>query len=214
MKRSLATFICTINFLAMKSQTFHENLSGSYFLQGVVETASGFRLNPDSSFEFFYSYGALDRYGKGKWSFRNNKIILESRKRPDLDFKMLEAKSTTDDSITIAIKDNNEILLRYVDCRIKTKSGMKEMRTNEEGIAKFPKEPFDSLAFLFRLCPDRYSAFPVPAGMNYFEIGFESWIVEVFFEDFELKHEKDHLTGRHPLLKGDQFTYVKSGKEQ
>jgi len=214
MKRFMITCICLVIFTTMRSQSSKNDVTGSYFLQEVMETASGIRLNADSSFEFFYSYGALDRFGLGKWSYRNHKIILDSRKRPDLDFKLLQAKSTTEDSIIIAIKDNNDILLRYVDCRIKTNSGIKEMRTNEQGFAKFPKEPVDSVALLFRLCPDRYSAFSVPAGINYFEFGFETWIVEVFFDHFELSYDHDHLTGGHPLLKGDQFTYVKSDKDQ
>jgi len=52
---------------------------GIYNLQGVMETASGFKLNADSTFEFYFSYGALDRYGKGKWQITNDKLILNGR---------------------------------------------------------------------------------------------------------------------------------------
>ena len=30
-------------------------IAGQYYLEGVRETASGFKLNEDSSFEFFFS---------------------------------------------------------------------------------------------------------------------------------------------------------------
>ena len=59
-----------------------ENIAGAYYLQGVMETGSGFKLNKDSSFQFFYSYGALDRYGSGKWKLENHKIILNSKPYP------------------------------------------------------------------------------------------------------------------------------------
>ena len=32
------------------------SLVGEYSLVGVMETASGFRLNPDSTFDFYFSY--------------------------------------------------------------------------------------------------------------------------------------------------------------
>ena len=50
------------------------NLSpvGEYHLTGVMETASGIRINQDSTFDFYFSYGAIDREGHGKWSYRNN----------------------------------------------------------------------------------------------------------------------------------------------
>jgi hypothetical protein len=39
--------------------------AGIYNLEGVMETASGFKLNADSTFEFYFSYGALDSMVKG-----------------------------------------------------------------------------------------------------------------------------------------------------
>src|SRR5450432_943541 len=63
-------------------------LPGEYYLQGVMETASGFLLKPDSSFQFFFSYGALDRHGSGKWAVKENKLILNSAARPEYDFAL------------------------------------------------------------------------------------------------------------------------------
>ena len=68
----------------MDAQTNSRDYTGEYYLRGVMETASGFKLNPDSSFQFFFSYGALDRMGSGKWTVRGNELILNSRPRPPL----------------------------------------------------------------------------------------------------------------------------------
>ncbi|HLK28414.1 MAG TPA: hypothetical protein VKT28_07525 [Puia sp.] len=184
-------------------------VAGEYYLQGVMETASGIQLKPDSTFEFFYSYGALDRYGSGKWSIANHSIELNSRTRPPLDFKLISGKKTAENSITIKISDKNTNLLRYVLCIVKTKNGEHQQMTNVEGIAQFPKEKADSVSLIFQWCPDRFSTFNINSDNNYFEFGFEPWIAEIFFEHFQLKIEKNKLTGKHPLMEGDNFRYVK-----
>jgi len=35
-----------------------ENIADAYYVRVVMETGSGFKLNEDSSFQFFYSYGS------------------------------------------------------------------------------------------------------------------------------------------------------------
>ena len=188
-------------------------LPGEYYLRGVMETASGFQLSPDSSFAFFYSYGMLDRFGKGTWTLKNNRVILTSRPRPPVDFRLLNSRSKPGDSITVVIRDNNEVLLRYVHCQLKTPNGIRELKTNEEGIARFPREKMDSIGLLFQLCPDRFSIFAVNNQDNYFEFGFEPWIVEVFFDHFELQWANGELTGPHPLIQGNAFHYEKARQQ-
>ena len=130
-----------------------------------------------------------------------------------VDFKMLSSRSEPGDSITIAIRDNNEVLLRYVHCQIRTKSGIQELKTNEAGIAKFPKQPVDSLALIFQLCPDRFSVFPADTKSNYYEFAFEPWIVEVFFDHFTLQYQTIQLFGKHPLIRGTSFRYERADKK-
>jgi hypothetical protein len=194
----------------MNAQQSPENITGTYFLHGVMETASVIELNTDSSFRFFYSYGSVDRYGSGKWSLIGHDIILNSRQRPPVDFKLIESKTVPDDMIRIQIVENNKILLQYVQCMITTKSGSNEAATNSEGIATFPKESIDSIALIFRLCPDRYSVFkPGNKDFNFFQFGFEPWIAEIFFDHLKLRSDDNVLSGQHPLLKGENFKYSK-----
>ena len=206
--------ICTIIFLSfishiMCAQKSQDSIAGRYFLQGVMEMASVLELNADSTFNFFYSYGAVDRYGNGKWSVTGSKIILNSRQRPPLDFKMIESKANTDNSITIQILDNNKALLHYVYCIISTISGQHDADANSEGIISFPKEPIDSISLLFRLCPDRYSTFKVDKNLNFFQFRFERWLPEIFFDQIQMKYEENLLIGQHPLLKGNTYRFSK-----
>jgi hypothetical protein len=213
MKKTIVVFLLILFVRYVNAQRANSGIAGEYYLRGVKETSSGIQLKPDSSFNFFYSYGALDRFGTGTWSVQNNQIvILNSRPRPALDFKLVESRATADDSITVAIKDNNNALLHYVQCRIRTSTGIKELTTDQDGVARFAKEPTDSLALLFILCPDRFSSFSVSANQNYFVFGFEPWIVEVFFDHFLLLFENNQLSGGHPLLEGTKFRYERAQK--
>ena len=187
-----------------------QNIAGEYYLEGVMETASGFQLNKDSTFQFLYSYGALDRFGKGKWKMLNDStIILNSEKRPPLDFKLERQTFTNEKSITIQIDNKNKNILRYVQGFIKSGLTEQPFEVNTDGIVKLENQEIDSIGLIFTLCPDRYSILPVAHGNNYFVFQFEPWIADVFFEDFILTYSDGVFTGRHPLLTGDNYTYRK-----
>src|SRR4030095_4396775 len=110
MKKIFIFFILIIN-KNLTAQTT-SSMQGEYYLRGVMETASGFKLNADSSFQFFYSYGALDRYGSGTWKQTNNTIILNSRPQPPKDLALIKSEKSPGDVVTIRIVDNNELILR------------------------------------------------------------------------------------------------------
>jgi len=87
MKQTFFTIIslmCLQNCFAQKNK-----ISGAYMLRGVMEVASGFELKEDSTFEFYFAYGALDRTGSGNWRIENDNIILNSKPSPGKDFKMV-----------------------------------------------------------------------------------------------------------------------------
>lgn len=186
------------------------DIAGVYFMQGVMETASVFELKPDSSFQFFFSQGALDRYGKGTWTIKDGRIVFSSRKRPAKDFTLLSSKGVADDFITVRIAEKNTMILPYTDVVIKAGEKTWQHSTDSHGETRFPKQPIDSISLLFRLCPDRASSFAIDNKKhNYFEFGLEPWIAEVFFENFGLSVSDKELNGPHPLLEGNAFRYVK-----
>src|SRR5919112_422061 len=100
-------FVLLLFFQGTSAQN-KSSMQGEYFLRGVMETASGFKLNADSTFEFFYSYGALDRYGSGKWRQVNGNIIFESRARPPQDFALIKSEKSPDNFTTTRLVDDNE----------------------------------------------------------------------------------------------------------
>lgn len=184
-------------------------MTGEYYLRGVMEVASGFKLNADSSFQFFFSYGALDRYGSGKWQVKDGKLLLNSRPQPAKDFALVTSKAEPVNHTTIRIIDNNTFLLPYVHAKLSPGSEQSIM-TDSKGRIVVPRQKLDSISLLFEFCPERYSTFPIADSThNFFEFRFEPWLMEVFFNDFSLQVDKDGLHGKHPLMEGATFRYNK-----
>jgi hypothetical protein len=201
-------------FLSVQAQlTAQKNtmdITGVYFMQGVMESASVFELKQDSSFQFFFSQGALDRYGKGTWAIKDGRVVFSSRHRPAKDFALVSSKQVPDDFITVRIAEKNSMILPYTDVSIKSGGKISGHSTDSHGEVRFPKQHIDSISLLFRLCPDRASSFAIDNKKhNYFEFGLEPWIAEVFFENFSLSINEKELNGQHPLLEGNAFRYVK-----
>jgi hypothetical protein len=98
---SLIIFMFMFRFLHAQNNT----MADEYSLTGVMETASGIQLNKDSTFRFYFSYGALDREGSGKWSVNADNIILNSKPYPGKDFKMVSSSSVKNNFTSIKIEE-------------------------------------------------------------------------------------------------------------
>ena len=88
-----------------------DSIAGEYYLEGVMETASVIQLNPDFTFKFFYSYGALDRYGSGKWAIEDNIIELNSYKSDVIGVKGVVLTSQTMKLAVLAGIGKNGVLV-------------------------------------------------------------------------------------------------------
>ena len=187
-----------------------ERTAGIYFLQEVKETASGFKLNPNGIFQFFFTYGAVDRYGSGNWTIDNDHIVLQSRPWSGKDFTWVDSKEINQNFITAKIVGGNPVLLRHVFFSLKNGETGSWIKTNERGEVAFPLQPVTTVSMVFEFCQERFTHISIdnPAH-NYFEFRFEPWLMEVFFNSFQLKISKYVLSGKHPLMKGEKFLYEK-----
>jgi len=52
-------------------------LAGTYHLDGVMETGSDLRLGADGTFDWAFTYGALDLLAKGHWQREGDGIVLQ-----------------------------------------------------------------------------------------------------------------------------------------
>lgn len=185
-------------------------MAGAYYLRGVMEVASGFKLNADSTFQFFFSYGALDRYGMGNWQQKEGKLVFNSKPQPARDFALVTSKKVPGQPTTLRIIDNNAALLPFVHAKTGPGNTGELVTADQQGIILLPRQAIDSITLLFELCPERSSTFSIAdTTHNYFEFRFEPWLMEVFFNNFTLQADKEGLYGKHPLMEGAQFHYNK-----
>jgi len=208
--RTLSILFFLSPFCNIFAQTKPASIPGEYHLQGVMETASAILLKPDSTFELYFSYGAMDRQGRGTWSFNQGKITLKCGPKPLVDFALTESKSTPDSLTTVKITAPNSQLLPHFEVTIRSNTGDHYGKTDSEGIFQIPKTAVASIELFFKFCPERYSTFPIQKTDNYFEFRVEPWIAEIFSDNIVLTFSKNGLVGQHPLLKGDSFIYSRA----
>ncbi|MGC4039133.1 MAG: hypothetical protein QM764_24455 [Chitinophagaceae bacterium] len=213
MKKSTLSFLIAFFIMEVNAQISDTTATGEYYLRGVMETASGFKLDGDGSFQFFFSYGALDRFGKGKWVQKDNRVFLNSIETHDADFALINSKKTSEKGITIKVTDQNTNLLRYIYCEVQSGHTKQHAKANENGEFFFTLQEVDSLILLFEFCPEKETKIVIPMkGNNYFEFRIEPWLMEVYFKNFSLQLREPGLAGGHPIMEGSDYRYEKAGK--
>lgn len=185
-------------------------MEGEYYLEGVREMASGFLLKADGEFQFFFTYGALDRFGSGKWSVKDDQLILNSRTKPPYDFALTDSKTQPEDFINIKMVAANPMLLGHMFCSLENGRQGTWKQMSQHGDVQFQKQQVETVSLLLEFCAERFSTIPInKPEHNEFTFRFEPTIMEVFFEDFTLQIGTDGLSGGHPLMDGDVFKYAK-----
>jgi hypothetical protein len=188
-----------------------QSVAGIYNLVGVMETAAGFKLNEDSTFEFYFSYGALDRYGSGTYSRTGDHLILNSTPWPGKDFKLLQSSIGKAGRIVFELKEKNTMLLPYVYFIIFSKGKQIPFKTNSHGMAEAIAQPIDSIGVQFEFTPERMSIFKLlNPNHNYFSFAFEQWMAEVFFKNYALKIAPEGLEGKLFLLGEKEHVFERS----
>lgn len=208
-KTIIIVFSLLLAGLSVRSQT-PKDLAGSYYLEGVKDTKSGFQLKANYTFTFFFNYGGIDRYGSGRWTEEKNTIVFNSRPKPFRLYKLLSARRVNDNFVTLKFTDPNPGVIKGIECTLFTSRGRQKLYTDGEGVVRFPRNVVDSIQVFSPFFPDHPFTYIVSNKIqNSFEFAFEKGMAEVFFEDFTLRLVNNMLSGQHPLLNGNQFRYVK-----
>lgn len=186
------------------------SIPGEYYLEGMREMASGFLFRHDGSFQFFFTYGAMDRYGSGKWESQNGNVVLNSGPAPAADFSLLESGSGETGFITIRVESPNPALLTYIYVSLEKGAEGSWHPLNQQGELRLPVQSLSDISLILEFCAERFSTIPIEtAGHNRFIFRIEPSIMEVFFRDFSLGVQSEALIGNHPLMEGQDFRYVR-----
>lgn len=208
-KKFILIFLITTMSINTEAQSA-VTVAGEYYLRGVMETASGFKLNEDGTFDFFFSYGALDRSGSGNWKVKDSTVILTSPKPTTQSFALVTNKAISSDLVTIKVIEENPFFKSNVYVLAKGGGKQLEGQTDKNGVVTFPKQALDTIVLLFEFTPEKAAVFAFNnKNENYFEFRFEPTVMEVFFEDLTLTIDGTGLKGSHPLLKEGVYTFQK-----
>ena len=210
----MKTIICLLLVFISLTTNIHaqKNMEGEYVLEGVREMACVFKLNSDSSFEFYFSYGALDRYGSGKWAIDKNNIIFTGKPSPGKDYKLVNTSATNSNFPVLKIEDKNTYLYRMIYGRLLSPQHDTIIAFNDKGILNLPYA-VDSIQLLSDLCPEKASSFTLQSKPLTYTFNFEPWILEVFFNGNTFHYEEGFFEGDFPLLRsGRTYRFVKQAE--
>lgn len=186
---------------------------GEYYIGGVREVASGFKLNADSTFEFFFSYGALDRTGTGRWKINGTQIEFTTDKKPSPAFSLVKSAFMDELPATmVKVNTTPDYLGMYMHARVTVGEQSELASANSHGIIQSKLKHPDSIHLVFEFCPDKIFDWAVKdSSHNYFEFRMEPGIAELVFDHFQLQWSDGKLEGPHPLMKEKNFEYSKAG---
>ena len=194
----------------MQAQQHETSPVGEYYLAGVRETAAGFKVNADSSFEFFFSYGALDRQGHGKWRIAGNEIVFNSTGTTN-DFVLESSEKTADNGILIKLTGGNPSINSFFHAELIHGGQASQAQADAQGRIQFPLQKIDSIKLFFKWSPEKSFVFPITQpDHNQFVFQVKPTILDVQFIDCTMKMSDRGFSGALPFSNGTSLDFKKS----
>lgn len=178
-----------------------QEITGEYRLKNHHEMVAAFNFQPDSSFEFYFIYGAVDRLATGKYHIRNNMISFSSDKIPGKDFT-IRKQSRKGNGSTIKITESSQGLQSNVLCIFMKGEERDSVYSDNNGVAFSPLTNCDSIIAMHMLFPDEFSIIKTDAGNpnDFFELSLNPSLAELSFKNFLLTVNGTTLSGSLPYL--------------
>lgn len=211
MIKFFTTILSLITIINMQAQTNIASPVGEYYLQGVMETAAGFKINGDSTFNFFFSYGALDRQGEGIWKVEGSEIVFNSNQNVK-DFIIEQSQQTDDKAVIIKLTRTNPNINKYFHAHLFHANDTAHAQSNAEGIITFPLQKVDSVKLFFEWCPEKITTLKIEhPDHNYFIIQLQPTILDVLFTNTRMKLDKNGILGMLPFSEDKLCNFIKNG---
>jgi len=151
MKKSMLFILIIANLNVMGQSGVH----GEYYFN-KQEMVAVFNFFSDSKFEFFYSYGAVNRSATGTYSITNDTLHLLSDKAPGKDFTV-KAQSKGGKGYRIQFEDANSYFLKNIRCSFFVGKEQRDEYTDDSGVIEFNLPHCDSIYAFHELFPDMAS---------------------------------------------------------
>ena len=127
-------------------------VQGEYYFRRQ-EMVAGFNFFTDGKFEFFYSYGAVDRTASGTFLVEADTLKLKSNKEAGKDFSILK-QSMQGKGYVLKFQHPNKYLLQHILCIFFIDGKKEETLTDSNGEVKVDFEKCDKIYVQHTLYPD------------------------------------------------------------
>ncbi|MFN8346854.1 MAG: hypothetical protein U0X91_17770 [Spirosomataceae bacterium] len=193
MKALLFSSFLLITFFAETTMA-QTKVAGEYHLVGIHDLAAGLRLTEQGSFEFFYIYGAVDRFAQGTYTVEGNVIKLKSAKEAGKDFTVKKAGKRPG-GYTIKVLDSNPMLAQYVKCIVVNGKEKNVEFMNSKGELHLSTSHAERIYLQHELYPDIATEIKNESNDNsYFEVTLNPSLQQVSFKGIDFKIEDQALT--------------------
>lgn len=184
---SIAKAMTTLLFLIMQNTIgmAQADFSGEYYLTGIHEMAAGFKFTKDGHFQFYYSYGAVDRVAEGTYLIEGNTLKLKSNKEPGKDFT-IQKQNKQGSGYTIKVVHPNKALVRNIKCVLFVGTEKTETYTNSDGEVHSNLPKADKIYLQHGLYPDIVTQIKDETNTNnYFEVALNPLLEKVSFKGID-----------------------------
>lgn len=203
----LSVCLILLNFIAMAQ--FSVDGTYRYTKQELV---ASFTFSNGNQFNFFYSYGAADRYASGTYTIEGNIIKLKSDKEPGNDFTVIHAEQKGR-GYRIQFEHREKLLLNHIRCLVFAGEHRHEFFTNEEGIVEISLDTSDKIYAQHALFPDVVTLIKDEGNTNkQFTVSLNPSLQQVSFKGIDLTIEDDETLSCLPnyfmMMEGIRFFKV------
>jgi hypothetical protein len=172
-------------------------LQDEYYFR-KTEMASGFMFSPDGRFQFFFSYGAVDRSAAGTYFIDGNLLRLKSEKEPGKDFAVTrQYKGVV--GFSLKFFHAQRYLTENIRCVFQAGEQKTEVISDSQGLVVTELIQCDHIFVQHLLYPDIFTQVKDPANLNnHFELSLETSLEQVSFKGIDFTIEADGSLTCHP----------------
>ncbi|MFZ1304849.1 MAG: hypothetical protein WAR80_03360 [Ferruginibacter sp.] len=186
MKQGITILLLLINLHTLSQKI----IEGEYAFR-KTEMVAAFNFTEAGAFQFFFSYGAVDRTAAGTFRVEGNTIKLTSNKEAGKDFT-ITAQSKEASGYTISFNHSNNYLLQNIRCIFLVNGKQEEAITNSNGEVHVDFAHCDTIYAQHLLYPDIFTLVKDATNENNrFTLALEPSLEKLSFKGIDLTIESD-----------------------
>jgi hypothetical protein len=165
-------------------------VSGEYYFR-KQEMVAGFNFSADGKFQFFYSYGAVDRNATGTFAVHGDTVQLKSDKEAGKDFTV-KTQSKQLKGYTIVFSNPNQFLIKDILCIFFVNGQSQQSYSDNKGEVFVDLPQCDTIYVQHPLFPDILTLVKDKNNNNNsFVVTLNPSLEQVSFKGIDLKIEGD-----------------------